>query len=94
MSLESLTPLRLVSSLGQSVWIDNLSRESIRGGHLQSLIDEDSVVGATSVSDSTLGTTLDLYVGTDYTHLQRVYVPSATNSSTSTVRTAADSSCI
>ena len=53
-----------------------------------------SVVGATSVSDSTLGTTLDLYVGTDYTHLQRVYVPSATNSSTSTVRTAADSSCI
>jgi transaldolase len=30
------------------VWVDFLSRESIRGGHLQELIDEDSVVGATS----------------------------------------------
>ena len=48
MSLETLSPLRLLSSLGQSVWIDFLSRESIRGGHLQSLLDEDSVVGATS----------------------------------------------
>ena len=48
MSRETLSPLRLLSSLGQSVWIDFLSRESIRGGHLQSLLDEDSVVGATS----------------------------------------------
>lgn len=48
MSSENLPPLQLLSSLGQSVWIDFLSRESIRGGHLQSLIDEDSVVGATS----------------------------------------------
>jgi transaldolase len=38
----------MLSALGQSVWIDFLSRESIRGGHLQGLIDEDSVVGATS----------------------------------------------
>jgi transaldolase len=30
------------------VWIDSLSREAIRGGHLQQLIDEDAVVGATS----------------------------------------------
>ena len=30
------------------MWIDSLSRASIRGGHLQSLIDENSVVGATS----------------------------------------------
>jgi transaldolase len=30
------------------VWIDFLSRESIRGGHLQKLLDDDSVVGATS----------------------------------------------
>jgi len=37
-----------LSALGQSVWIDFLSRESIREGHLQHLIDEDSVVGATS----------------------------------------------
>jgi transaldolase len=45
---QNLTPLRLLSALGQSVWVDNLSRESTRGGHLQRLIDEDSVVGATS----------------------------------------------
>jgi len=41
-------PLQELSKLGQSVWIDSLSRASIRGGHLKSLIDEDSVVGATS----------------------------------------------
>jgi transaldolase len=41
-------PLQELSKLGQSVWIDSLSRASIRGGHLQSLIEEDSVVGATS----------------------------------------------
>jgi transaldolase len=48
MSSAPLPPLRLLSALGQSVWIDNLSRESTRDGHLQELIDEDSVVGATS----------------------------------------------
>jgi transaldolase len=48
MSSAPLPPLRLLSALGQSVWIDNLSRESTRDGHLQQLIDEDSVVGATS----------------------------------------------
>ncbi len=41
-------PLQRLSALGQSVWIDNLSRESIRGGHLQKLIDDYAVVGATS----------------------------------------------
>jgi transaldolase len=41
-------PLQRLSALGQSVWIDFLSRESIRGGHLQELIDEYAVVGATS----------------------------------------------
>src|SRR2546423_2538873 len=40
--------LQSLSALGQSVWIDNLSRESIRGGHLQELIDGFAVVGATS----------------------------------------------
>jgi transaldolase len=42
------SPLALLSKLGQSVWIDNLSRETNRGGGLQELIDADSVVGATS----------------------------------------------
>jgi transaldolase len=42
------SPLQELSSLGQSVWVDFLSRDSIHGGHLQELIDEYSVVGATS----------------------------------------------
>jgi transaldolase len=42
------SPLHNLSHLGQSVWVDSLSRESTREGHLQWLIDERSVVGATS----------------------------------------------
>jgi transaldolase len=48
MSSPTLSPLHRLSALGQSVWIDSLSREAIRGGHLQQLIDADAVVGATS----------------------------------------------
>jgi transaldolase len=48
MSSAPIPPLRLLSALGQSVWIDNLSRESTRDGHLQGLLDDYSVVGATS----------------------------------------------
>jgi transaldolase len=48
MSADTETPLQRLSALGQSVWIDFLSRESIRGGHMQELIDDFSVVGATS----------------------------------------------
>ncbi len=48
MSAEVLPPLQRLSQLGQSVWVDFLSRESIRGGHLQELIDDHAVVGATS----------------------------------------------
>ena len=48
MSSDSNKPLQSLSALGQSVWIDYLSRESIRGGHLQELIDDFAVVGATS----------------------------------------------
>ncbi len=46
--MDALRPLQRLSALGQSVWVDFLSRESIRGGHLQKLIDDDAVVGATS----------------------------------------------
>ena len=42
------TPLHRLSALGQSVWIDNLSRSSIHDGQLASLIADDAVVGATS----------------------------------------------
>ena len=44
----SSTPLQRLSALGQSVWVDNLSRATNRDGHLQSLIDDYSVAGATS----------------------------------------------
>jgi transaldolase len=48
MATEDLPPLQRLSALGQSVWVDYLSRQSIRGGHLQELIDDYAVVGATS----------------------------------------------
>src|ERR1700694_5214059 len=48
MSSAQLPPLRLLSALGQSVWVHNLSRESTRSGPLQSLLDDYCVVGATS----------------------------------------------
>ena len=48
MPSDAPTPLERLSALGQSVWVDYLSRDSIRGGHLQELIDGSSVVGATS----------------------------------------------
>jgi transaldolase len=44
----NVSPLHRLSALGQSVWIDFLSRDSIRGGHLRELLDADAVVGATS----------------------------------------------
>jgi transaldolase len=47
-SASAPSPLQRLSTLGQSVWIDFLSRESIHGGHLQRLIADDAVVGATS----------------------------------------------
>jgi len=40
--------LHELSEHGQSVWIDSLSREWLRDGTLQKLIDEDAVVGVTS----------------------------------------------
>ncbi len=48
MTSDANSPLQRLSALGQSVWVDYLSRESIHGGHLQELIDNDAVVGATS----------------------------------------------
>src|SRR5437660_10735611 len=48
MSATAQSPLQRLSALGQSVWVDFLSRALIHGGELQSLIDNDAVVGATS----------------------------------------------
>ncbi len=47
-STPPITRLEQLSRLGQSVWVDFLSRDSIHSGHLQSLIDSDAIVGATS----------------------------------------------
>jgi transaldolase len=48
MSASAQSPLQRLSALGQSVWVDFVSRELIHGGGLQRLIDDDAVVGATS----------------------------------------------
>ena len=40
--------LHEVSTLGQSIWYDNIQRRLITSGDLQRLIDEDAVVGVTS----------------------------------------------
>src|SRR5918911_120357 len=42
------TPLRKLSALGQSVWIDYLSRDLIESGELERMMREDAVVGVTS----------------------------------------------
>jgi transaldolase len=42
------TPLQQLSELGQSVWIDYLSRNLIKGGELERMMREDAVVGVTS----------------------------------------------
>lgn len=48
MTQAQLSPLHRLSALGQSVWVDFLSRDSIHGGRLAQLIEQDAVVGATS----------------------------------------------
>jgi len=45
---ETFSPLRRLSELGQSVWIDYLSRELLERGELARLVREDAVVGVTS----------------------------------------------
>jgi transaldolase len=42
------SPLHRLSALGQSVWIDYLSRDLLRSGSLARAIEEDAVVGVTS----------------------------------------------
>ncbi len=40
--------LDAVAARGQSIWIDNLSRDLVHGGELRRLIDQDAVTGITS----------------------------------------------
>ncbi len=41
-------PLRALSAQGVAIWLDDLSRDRIQTGNLQSLVDEKHVVGVTS----------------------------------------------
>lgn len=43
-----MNPLRELNQLGQSIWLDNLSRTLLREGGLQRLIEEDGISGVTS----------------------------------------------
>ena len=55
-------PLQHLADFGQSVWVDNLSRDMIHSGELQRLIDEDGVVGITSnptIFDAAISKTAD-----------------------------------
>ncbi len=44
----STNPLRVLNSLGQSVWFDYIRRDELTSGHLKKLVDEDGVSGVTS----------------------------------------------
>jgi transaldolase len=44
----STSPLHRLSAMGQSVWIDSLSRTMLRTGELETLMREDAVTGVTS----------------------------------------------
>jgi transaldolase len=44
----SKSPLHQLSALGQSVWIDNLTRKMVKEGELERLMRKDSVTGVTS----------------------------------------------
>ena len=48
MPMNTTQPLQQLAGLGQSVWIDYLSRELLEGGELARLVAEDAVVGVTS----------------------------------------------
>ncbi|MDQ4137497.1 MAG: transaldolase, partial [Actinomycetota bacterium] len=42
------TPTQKLSELGVSIWLDDLSRELLRSGGLQRLVEERNVVGVTT----------------------------------------------
>jgi transaldolase len=48
MPAETVAPLQRLAELGQSVWIDYLSRELLERGELARLVREDAIVGVTS----------------------------------------------
>ena len=41
-------PLKAIGELGQSIWVDHLSREFVASGKLNQMIQEDGLTGVTS----------------------------------------------
>jgi transaldolase len=61
-----MNPLLALRQLGQSVWLDHISRRLITGGTLQRLIDEDGLAGMTSnptIFDKAIGSSGDYDAG-------------------------------
>lgn len=48
MAIATKTPIAELQALGQSVWLDNISREILQNGELKKLIVEDGLQGVTS----------------------------------------------
>jgi transaldolase len=48
MATASTSPLAALQSLGQSVWVDFMSRQFLENGELRRLIEEDGIQGVTS----------------------------------------------
>ena len=48
MATVSTTPLAALQALGQSVWLDDISRKMLHAGDLKRLIDDDGLQGMTS----------------------------------------------
>ena len=46
--MQGIRPSRQLHALGQSLWLDNLTRELLEGGGLRRYIDEQSITGLTS----------------------------------------------
>ena len=44
----SVNPLQRITTAGQSIWVDDLSRPLLSGGELRRLVDEDGVSGVTT----------------------------------------------
>ena len=49
-----MKPTKIIHDLGQSLWLDNITRDLLNSGTLQRYIDEHSVTGLTSIQPSSI----------------------------------------
>jgi hypothetical protein len=59
--MTALSRLHRLSDLGQSVWVDYLSRPLLRSGELVRMVQEDAVTGVTSNFTARRGATTDSF---------------------------------